>query len=197
MRRLHPVRILIAISVVACTACATPPDREMQQAEAAIEAARGEGAAEYAAADLQAAEEALARARDAVALRDYRLALANALDGRERAQTARNQARQLQAAARNEADQAVGRLDAAIEGARSRLDAARGSGAAAPVIAQGTEEIAHATLRLQEARAAFARGDFAAVIRLATETLPTLDRLGEGTRGSTSRDRRRDEARRI
>jgi hypothetical protein len=197
MRRLHPVRIVIAIGVLACAACATPPDREMRQAEVAIDAALEAGAAEYAAADLQAAEEALARARDAVTLRDYRLALANALAGRERAQTARDQARQLRAAARVDAGKALERLDAAIEGARSRLDAARGSGAAPPVVAQWTDVIAHATLRLQEARAALERGDFASVIRLATETLPALDALGEGSRGSTSRDPGPGELRRI
>jgi len=164
----------MALTITACAACATPPDREMLQAEEAIASARAEGAAEYAAADLEAAEEALARAREAVVLRDYRLALSHALDGRERAQTARAQAGLARTAARTEADQVIVRLDAAIEAARTRLDAASGAGTS-PGAARGTDVIAHATARLQEARAAFARGDFAGALRLATDTLPTLD----------------------
>ena len=52
-----------------------PPDKEMQQAQSAIESARVAGAGEYAHDELAAAEQALKNAHDAVDQRDYRLAL--------------------------------------------------------------------------------------------------------------------------
>jgi hypothetical protein len=176
----------MAVTIVACTACATPPDREMQQAEDAIASARAEGAAEYAATDLEAAEAALARAREAVALRDYRLALSHALDGRERAQTARAQAGAARTAARTEANQVIARLDAAIVAARTRLGAAHEGGPSPGASNGAADVITHATARLQEARAAFARGDFAAALRLATDALPTLDTVDRDPGRSSS-----------
>ena len=73
---------------VSLVACGEPPDKEMHQAQGAIDAARAAGADTYAPDEFKAAVDALARAQDAVAQRDYRLALNNALDSRERAQNA-------------------------------------------------------------------------------------------------------------
>jgi len=57
----------------------------MDQAQGALDAARAAGAERYATAEYQAAATALKNAQDAVAQRDYRLALNHALDSRERA----------------------------------------------------------------------------------------------------------------
>ena len=73
-------------------ACGDPPDKEMQQAQGAIDAARAAGADQYARDEFTAAEDALKRAHEAVDQRDYRQALNNALDARERAQTAAKEA---------------------------------------------------------------------------------------------------------
>ena len=67
-----------------------PPDKEMQQAQGAIDAARAAGADQYAHEEFAAAQEALTHANEAVEQRDYRLALNHALDSRERAQNAAN-----------------------------------------------------------------------------------------------------------
>ena len=80
--------VVASACLAAAMACAEPPDKEIQQAIGAIDAARAAGAAEYAAEDFTAAQDALTRANDAVELRDYRLALNHALDSRERAQNA-------------------------------------------------------------------------------------------------------------
>src|SRR5215217_1576123 len=100
-------RLLVSLACAAAlagAACGDPPDREMQQAQSAIDAARAGGAGHYAPSEFAAAEDALKRARDAVAQRDYRLALNNALDARERAQTAAKEAADGARAARAKAD---------------------------------------------------------------------------------------------
>jgi hypothetical protein len=78
--------IAVGLSTPACGG--DPPDKEIKQAQAAIEAARGAGAGQYAKTEYAAAQDALKRATDAVADRDYRLALNHALDARERAEAA-------------------------------------------------------------------------------------------------------------
>src|SRR6185436_8216588 len=90
--------LVASLLTVACGD--NPPQIEMQQAQSAIDAARTAGADEYAHDELAAAEGALVRARTAVEERDYRLALNNSLDSRERAQTAGAQAASQKAAAR-------------------------------------------------------------------------------------------------
>jgi hypothetical protein len=193
MWRVGPTGLLLALAIAAGaagaagSACATPPDREMQQAEDAIASARAAGAHEYAAVDLAAAEEALVRARDAVALADYRLALSHALDGRERAQAAEAEAGRARAAAQAEAERTIARLDAALVAARTRLDSTRGSGASPEAGGAGAEVVTHAAARLQEARAAAARGDFRAALQLAADALSAVDPAERRPAGPSSR----------
>ena len=78
----------IVSSSVLFAACGAPPTREMDQAQGAIDAARAAGADRYASDSYEAAVKALQSAHDAVAARDYRLALNHALDSRDRAQRA-------------------------------------------------------------------------------------------------------------
>ena len=78
--------ILPCVSPPTLAACGgDPPEKEMQQAQAAIDVAVAAGAETYAAQELAAAEAALTHAGSAVAARDYRLALNHALDSRQRA----------------------------------------------------------------------------------------------------------------
>src|SRR5713226_5821968 len=98
--------IVIIVSMLAA-ACGEPPEKEMQQAQGAIDAARATGADQYARDEFNAAEAALKRAQDAVAQRDYRQALNDALDARERAQTAAKDTVNLKATARANAEKAL------------------------------------------------------------------------------------------
>ena len=68
-----PLAVVAALSGAACGD--DPPDKEMQAAQAAIDAARAAGADQYSHDELVASQEALAHAKDAVTQRDYRLAL--------------------------------------------------------------------------------------------------------------------------
>ena len=84
-----------------------PPEKEMQQAQGALDAARAAGADQYAAEEFTAARWRSPTHAKPSTQRDYRLALNHALDSRERAQNAAKQAADGKAAARVDADRAV------------------------------------------------------------------------------------------
>ena len=84
--RLLPALCLALFVTIGCGG--EPPDKEMQQAQGALDAARAAGADRYATEEFTAATLALVNAKEAVDQRDYRLALNHALDSRERAQNA-------------------------------------------------------------------------------------------------------------
>jgi hypothetical protein len=79
---------LACVLVALAAACTSPPNKEMDQAQGAIDAARAAGADRYAPAEFAAANSALKSANDAVEQGDYRLALNHAIDSREQAQNA-------------------------------------------------------------------------------------------------------------
>jgi hypothetical protein len=169
-------RFLSSIAVFAAVsgaACGDPPDKEMQQAQGAIDAARAAGADQYAREEFTAAEDALKRSYDAVAQRDYRQALNTALDAREHAQNAAKETVNKKATARSDAARALADADAALADARARLKA---EGSRAPVRTLGAARKAtvDGESAVQEARAAFDRGDYLAsldVARTATARL--------------------------
>jgi hypothetical protein len=170
-------RWLLSCGIVAALAaggCADPPEKEMQQAQGAIDAARAAGADQYAAEEYAAAQAALKHANDAVEQRDYRLALNHALDARERAQNAAKQAADGKAVARTEAEHALGMTTSALNDAHVRLRSAEKNRAPWRVLAGPRNVIDDADMTVQEARAEFARGDYRAVIETLRETAPKL-----------------------
>jgi len=90
VRRLLASVVLLAFCSFACAG--DPPEKEMREAQSAIDTARAAGADRYARDEYSAAEDSLKKAQDAVAQRDYRLALNYALDSRERAQNSAREA---------------------------------------------------------------------------------------------------------
>src|SRR5262245_30894708 len=95
--------LFLVLGIAFSAACSSPPDKEINQAQGAIDAAGAAGAEKYAAEEYRAAQQALQRAHEAVGQRDYRLALSSAIDARERAQEAARQAAEGKAVARSEA----------------------------------------------------------------------------------------------
>jgi hypothetical protein len=69
-------RASLACLLLVLTACTSPPNKEMDQAQGAIDAARAAGADRYASTEFTAATTALKSANDAVAQGDYRLSMA-------------------------------------------------------------------------------------------------------------------------
>ena len=137
-----------------------PPEKEIQQAQSAVDAAAAAGADTYAAEEFAAATLALTNAKTAVEQRDYRLALNDALDSRERAQNAAKEAAAAKAAARATAEVALSEADAALTGAQAKLKAAEERKLPARVLGAPRSAITTAATNLQEAHAAFDQGRF-------------------------------------
>jgi hypothetical protein len=131
--------------------CATPPSREMDQAQGSIDAARAAGADRYAAEQYEAAVKALQSARDAVAQRDYRLALNYALDSRDGAQRAAKEAASQQAILRSAAERRLGQVTASLDQARQQLAAAETARVSRKSIAAAGAAVATAETSLQKA----------------------------------------------
>jgi hypothetical protein len=158
--RSFPGIVLIAFVALWSTACGEPPNKEMQQAQAAIESARAAGADEYAHDQFAAAVDALRRAQQAVADHDYRLALNDALDSREQAQEAAKNAADSKSAARTDADRLIAATVNALDATNERLKAAQAARVAPRVLTDSRRATTDAEQVLQEARTAFQRGDY-------------------------------------
>jgi hypothetical protein len=184
---------VLPLVFIATVGCGQPPDKEMQQAQGAIDAARAAGADKYAVEEFTAAQDALKRANDAVAQRDYRLALSSALDSRERAQNAAKMAADGKALARVDADRAVSAATGAVTAARASLKSAEASRAGASALNAARRAVADAERRLQEARAAFDRGDYADAVAIAqpiTKALTDATRNLDAASAAAARRRR-------
>jgi hypothetical protein len=148
-------------------ACAEPPSKELSQAQGAIDTARAAGAAEYAAEEFTAATEMLARAHDAVAVRDYRAALSHALDSSERAQAAAASAVEGRVRARLAAEQRIAEVSAAVTHVRGRLTGAEARRVPAAVRQRAEQAVESAAAALASTRAAVEAGDLSATAGLA------------------------------
>jgi hypothetical protein len=118
-------RLAWLLFVLLASACAAPPNKEMDQAQGAIDAARAAGADRYAATTYAAATDALKNANAAVAQRDYRLALNHAIESREQAQNAAREAAEARARLRGEIERSMAEVAGLMAQAGTRLEAAR------------------------------------------------------------------------
>ena len=161
MPRMRGLTLALILTSACFTACGDDaPDREIQQAQQAIDAARSAGAGDYAREEFNAAEKALTTAREAVLQRDYRLALTNAIDSRERAQTAAKEAIDQKAIVRKATERALGTTAGAVAQARARLKAAETVRPPRAALVSPRRAIDDADKAVQEARAAFNTGDY-------------------------------------
>jgi hypothetical protein len=172
---------------VLTAACGTPPNKEMDQAQGAIDAARAAGADRYAAQEFEGATASLQAAHDAVAQRDYRLALNHALESRERAQNAAREAADTRARLRGEVERAMAEVDALLAQARMRVDAAAGARVPRRTIADLRDTLAGVDDDVQEARAGIQAEEYtqaqAALAGLKTRIEEVLARLETASPG--------------
>jgi hypothetical protein len=152
--------VLLLTGAVAVAACTSPPDKEMDQARGAIEAARAAGADRYAPDDYKAAVAALKRSEDAVAQRDYRQALNSALDSREQAENAARTAADQKAIVRSQAEKELRDLQAAVDEARARLKAAEAPRTKRRALQGARQAVDAADASVQKARTAMTREDY-------------------------------------
>jgi hypothetical protein len=118
-------RLAWLLVALLATACAEPPNKEMDQAQGAIDAARAAGADRYAATAYTSATDALTKANEAVALGDYRLALNHALESREQAQNAAREGAETRARLRGEIERSMAEVAGLLAQASTELEAAR------------------------------------------------------------------------
>jgi hypothetical protein len=156
MRRLSG--LLCALLV--CAACSEPPQKELDMAQGAIDAARAAGADQYARASYDAAVASLQGAHEAVAQRDYRLALSRAIDARQRAHEAAKEAADGKARTRSESEAAVAGATASLSQLLQRLKAAQAARVPERELARGHAAARNAEAALQKARTAIAAGNY-------------------------------------
>jgi HAMP domain-containing protein len=174
-----PAVLLVALFVAGC---AEPPNKEMHEAQGAIDAAKAAGAELYAAAEYTAAVDALKRSHDAVAQSDYRLALNHALDSRERAQNAARQAADTKAQVRGEVERTMAEVATLIAQANVKLEAAQKSRVPRRTLVEPSRTVAAINSEVQKAGEAMQAGDYLAARPLLQEikarivkTIATLD----------------------
>jgi hypothetical protein len=183
MRRLV-CAVALAIAVVACS---EPPTKEHDQAQGAVEAARAAGAATYAAAELRAAEKALAGYDAAVGQRDYRLALSLAIDARESAYAAARQAANEKARSRTEAEQLLAAVQNGVTAIEQRLNGKSGPRPTRPIATRLAATVKASTAALQKARSRMTAEDYRSVVTVLTPVREALD--GDLARPTPSRGR--------
>jgi hypothetical protein len=181
----------IVWSVVLSAACSEPPQKEINSAQAAIDAARTAGAEQFAPESFLAATTALQQSHEAVAQRDYRLALTRAVDASDRAQEAARLAVEGKARARTEAEGAINATNAALLQLEARLKAAEAARVPAREIAPARGTAQDAAAILQKARTSLSAGNYkdatAAVSGLQTKIRAQIAALEQATTARTGR----------
>jgi hypothetical protein len=167
-------RALAVGFAIVCVACAEPPSREIQQAHDAIAEARAAGAEQHAASELNAAVESLNRADKAVADGDYRLALVQAVDSRDRAQQAITATSDARARLRANVERKLGNLASLIAAGRKRLAEPATTRAQKRTVEKFRAAIDDGDKSMQEARTALATGDYAGSTRLIDEAIKRI-----------------------
>ena len=160
MRRLPAWPLLVTLLVL--PACAEPPNKELGQAQGALDAARAAGAEQYAPAEDQTAADSLKAANDAVTQRDYRLALNNALESRERAQNAARQAAETRARVRSEVERSMAEVASLLAQANARVANAEKSRGPRRNLREAQQLLARVNEDVQKAGAAMKAGDYLA-----------------------------------
>jgi hypothetical protein len=134
----------------------------MDQAQGAIDAARAAGADRYATAEFEAATTSLKLANDAVAQRDYRLALNHALESRDHAQNAAREAADTRARIRGEVERAMAEVAGLLAQASATMAAAEKARVPRRTLTEAQSALAQVNADVQKAGAAMKADDFMA-----------------------------------
>lgn len=182
------------LALLLLTACGTPPHKEMDQAQGAIDAARAAGADRYAPDEYSEAVQSLQLANDAVGQRDYRLALSHALESREHAQNAARDAAVARARRRGDVERARAEIDALLAQAQGRLATVEKSRVPRRTVADLQQVLAAVTDDLQEAGATVEAEDYdaaqTALERIKARIAELIARLDETLNAQSVRRRR-------
>jgi flagellar hook-basal body complex protein FliE len=170
------VSVAIVVSSLIAGCGDDPPNKELQQAQQAIDEARASGADRYSSDEFNAAQDAVKRAQAAVGARDYRQALNDALDARDRAQNASKDTTDKKAKAKVDADRALHDAALAIVDARAKLRTAENAHRVPPrVLVPVRRDITDAETHVQEARTAFDSGDYLSALQTLNASMKRLN----------------------
>jgi len=176
-------RLAAAIgTLVFLTACSEPPQKEIDRAQGAIDAARAAGAEQYASEPFTAATTAMQQTHEAVQQRDYRLALSRAVDANERALEAARQAANGKARAQTEAEGAILRTQTAVRQLAEQLKTADAARVPARDQEPARRTLTESQRALQEARTAIVATNYPVVMKLVKDV---PDRITAEMRGLT------------
>lgn len=157
-----------ALLILAAVGCEQPPMREIEAAQAQVDAARKEGAEQYAADRWKDAQAAMQQARDRMAEKDYRGALSSANAAAERARSALQAIRSARSLAKGRTETTQAEIRAALD----EVDAIRQEAATAKVPEEVFAELAP---RVADAQAGLQRISDA----LATDALKAQSEAAE------------------
>jgi len=157
-------------------ACTSPPNKEMDQAQGAIDAARAAGAERYASTEFAAATTALKNANAAVEQGDYRLALNHALDSREQAQNAARVAADTRAKVRGDVEREMAEVNALITQINAWI--ASPTAARTPRTRRTAQQVViQSTADVQKADSALKSDDYAGAEKLLTASKERLQKV--------------------
>jgi len=171
MSRLFAWLCAITCAVALTVACSAPPQKEIDRAQQAVDAARAAGAEQFAPESFAEATTALHQSHEAVNQRDYRLALSRAVDASDRAQEAARAAADNKARTRSQSEAAVSAVNASVNHLHARLKVAEEVRVPSRELAPARATIKQAESALQKARALLAAENYAT----ATQTVSALD----------------------
>lgn len=166
--------ILVLLALVA-TGCSEPPQKEIDQAQAAIDGAKSAGADTYAAEEYNASVAALQKAHAAVDQRDYREALSFAIEARQRATDATRQADIARGHTKAAAEKLVTDCSARASQLDTDLKVAEGARVPPRDLRSSRTTLADAETALQETRKAMDAGNYVEVVSSLTEVRRKLD----------------------
>lgn len=170
MRRL----LVIALISLAIAGCSGPPQKEIDQAQAALDAARTAGAERYATAEYTAASSSLQKAHAAVDQRDYRSALNYAIDSRQRAVEAERHAADGKARAKAATEALYGEVATIANRLQTALRAAEAA-ATAKALRPGQASLRDGRALLQKAGASISAGNYEEATKTLTEVRGKLE----------------------
>jgi hypothetical protein len=165
MSRLFALLCAITCAVALTVACSAPPQKEIDRAQQAVDAAKAAGAEQYAPESFTEATTALQQSHEAVNQRDYRLALSRAVDAGDRAQEAARAAAENKAKARSQAEAAVNAVNALVMHLQARLKVAEEVRVPTRELAPARATLKESEGALQKARALLAAENYAAAIQ--------------------------------
>jgi hypothetical protein len=148
------------VAALLVSSCAEPPNKEMDQAQGAIDAARAAGAERYAPTEYTAAVSALKQSNEAVAQRDYRLALNHALESREQAQNAARIAADERARVQGEVERTMAEVASLLAQANTAIATAERGRVNRRALQTARQELAQVNADVQKAGAAMKANDY-------------------------------------